>query len=1172
MRKTYGNTWWGKQWLRTLQNIDDANRLPRGRTYANTGRVSTIDVSDHQVFAKVQGRRPRPYAVSIQLEPFTEQEKNQLLDSLIKRPFLLTQLLSREIPQGLAQLCDQLGISLFPENWGDVEGECSCPDWAVPCKHLAAVLYLIANEIDNQPLLLFELRGLDLLGELAKRGQHEMVAPTEEIIVLEDLLLPEQPDYSFFEWSPAVLQGVDLSAVPNTLPSLLAVLSSNPPFYPLGDFTVMLERGLHATARGLRKSLRKSPQETSPLGADRVEHLEIVLDGELQLQQFVATDYYHEPIFQFFKLSQLVGWLDQLPLHLLENYSISLRGLVLTYHLAQRLCEKQALMPELIELSDGVYGLRWLPAYFNQQVWEITDLVNTLVYPGMLRVERAGTPAFLDDDEVFPTLLSLFTGFFVHLHRNLDYRQETHPVNQLFFVGRTQKFREREFRDYPATIGAWLAPLALGGGEHQLIIQITDDMESGFSLALIVRDERTDPAATLSLQQLLQEEAYEELQVPVLRDLAMTTKLFPQLAELIDDPNLEELRFAPDDFADILLRIIPVVEIVGVEILMPKALRKLLRPQASLSVDANADVVSRSGIISLDQMLQFKWQVALGEELVDLATFEQLLATYRGIIKINDQYVHFEEQEIKKLLDQLAAPPELKPMEAIHIALSEEYERTPISLSTKAKDLLHSLFGAQTIAPPASLLATLRPYQQRGFEWLYKNSRLGLGSIIADDMGLGKTLQVIATLLQLKSDGAFTEHRAIVIVPTTLLSNWEREIQKFAPSLTVVTYYGSQRKWNEQKHDYDVLLSTYGVVRSDIKKLSKHRWTAVILDEAQQIKNAAAAQTKATKKLQAPVRIAMSGTPVENRLSEYWSLFDFTNKGYLGSLTHFKKEIAKPIETTRDQHQLRWFRRITAPFILRRLKTDKKIINDLPEKVETDQFVRLSDAQAALYQSVVDSHLEKVEQSEGIERRGLILKLITALKQICNHPRQFLKKGSLKPEDSGKVQFLYSLLHQLLERGEKALIFTQYREMGELLGQLIEAEFGLQAPFLHGGVRRKERDRMVETFQQDRHTPLFLLSLKAGGTGLNLTAASQVIHFDLWWNPAVEAQATDRAFRIGQTKNVFVHRFITQNTFEEKINQLLQGKKELADLAVAQGEKWIGELSNHELRDLVQLD
>ena len=387
----------------------------------------------------------------------------------------------------------------------------------------------------------------------------------------------------------------------------------------------------------------------------------------------------------------------------------------------------------------------------------------------------------------------------------------------------------------------------------------------------------------------------------------------------------------------------------------------------------------------------------------------------------------------------------------------------------------------------------------------------------------------------------------------------------------MLTYHGLNRKFNYQ--DFDITITSYGMIRSDIENFQKIKWSAIIIDEAQNIKNPTTNQSKAIKKLKAPVKIAMSGTPVENRLSEYWSIFDFVNKGYLGSIKYFKKEFSTPIEKDGDKYKLDKFIKITSPFILRRLKTDKTIISDLPDKIENDRYVSLTKEQTAIYKNVVDSMLKNVESLEknDIKRAGLVFKLMTALKQICNHPSQFLKKEDFNAELSGKAIMLLDILQNIYENDEKVLIFTQYREMGEIIKIMIEEHFGREAQFLHGGISRKKRDQMVDDFQNKNHIKTFILSIKAGGTGLNLTKANHVIHYDLWWNPAVETQATDRAFRIGQDKNVMVYRLITKNTFEEKINEMLQDKKELADLTVSAGEKWIGNLSNNELTELINI-
>jgi SNF2 family DNA or RNA helicase len=377
-----------------------------------------------------------------------------------------------------------------------------------------------------------------------------------------------------------------------------------------------------------------------------------------------------------------------------------------------------------------------------------------------------------------------------------------------------------------------------------------------------------------------------------------------------------------------------------------------------------------------------------------------------------------------------------------------------------------------------------------------------------------------------------------------------------------------------KQFDADIMLTTYGILRSDFELLKKQRWQVMVIDEAQNIKNHDTSQAKAVKSVPANIRIAMSGTPVENRLTEFWSIMDFTNKGYLGSVKTFKEDYANPIQIFNDELIVSKFRKITAPFMMRRMKSDKTIISDLPDKIEQNQFALLTKQQAALYEKTMKAAMEEIEGIVSddpqmlFKRQGLVLQMILALKQICNHPTQFLKNGQFDASLSGKTELLFELLDSIIESGEKVLIFTQFAEMGGLLERFITERLGDRPMFYHGGCNIKQREEMVHRFQHNRADKVFLLSLKAAGTGLNLTAASHVIHYDLWWNPAVENQATDRAYRIGQKKNVMVHRMICKNTFEEKIDEMIQKKKHLADMTVATGENWIGKLSNKELREI----
>jgi SNF2 family DNA or RNA helicase len=617
---------------------------------------------------------------------------------------------------------------------------------------------------------------------------------------------------------------------------------------------------------------------------------------------------------------------------------------------------------------------------------------------------------------------------------------------------------------------------------------------------------------------------------------------------------------------------LPVVRLLGIRVLLPRALEQVWRPRLSISVSARQQQGSGLGLLNIRSLFAFDWRVAIGQEMLESKEFEGLVRTAHGLVRFRGQYVYLDPHEMERLQRQLSKPPDLSGADLLRTALAGEFEGAPIVMNDHVRALMRELGTVDELAIPTDLQAVLRPYQQRGYAWLYRNLRMGLGSVIADDMGLGKTLQVIAALDKLREEGALTQAKALVVVPTSLLTNWQKEIARFAPALRVGVFHGAKRELAQDDRP-DVLLTTYGIARSAQAALKALDWRVIVVDEAQNIKNPAAAQTRAIKALPAPAFIAMSGTPVENRLAEYWSIMDFANRGYLGTLTHFERAYARPIQTDRDQAVVRRFRQITAPFLMRRLKSDRSIIEDLPEKIELDQYCALTPSQTALYESVVREGLRAIQgESVAFKRQGLILQMILALKQVCNHPAQYLKHEQGDAAESGKVGRFFELLDDIHASHEKVLVFTQFREMGELLCAWLGQRYGRAPQFLHGGVTRKKRDEMVERFQHDRTERIFLLSLKAGGTGLNLTAASNVIHFDLWWNPAVEAQATDRAYRIGQHGNVQVHRLITEATFEERINDMIKGKRELAELAVGTGEQWIGNLSDQALQSLFALN
>lgn len=470
---------------------------------------------------------------------------------------------------------------------------------------------------------------------------------------------------------------------------------------------------------------------------------------------------------------------------------------------------------------------------------------------------------------------------------------------------------------------------------------------------------------------------------------------------------------------------------------------------------------------------------------------------------------------------------------------------------------------------PNSLTGELRPYQKIGYSWLVQNIKYNFGCILADDMGLGKTVQVLSAILHFKEINSFETEPSLIIVPPTLISNWENEIKKFTPELTYYIYHGSNRTFPFE--DYDIILTSYGIIRSDLDMFLDKEWFICVIDEAQNIKNPSTQQTKAIKSVPALNKIALTGTPIENKLTDYWSIFDFVNKGYLSSLDNFKANYVMRIERLEETKTLEKFKTITKPFVLRRLKTDDNIKDELPDKIINDIYCTLTNKQIKLYNAIMDGIFEDLEGKTGIERRGIILNIITGLKQACNHPAQFLRSDNPKIKESGKMELLITILENILDMDEKVIIFTQYAQMGGIIQKLVSKKLKTDVLFLHGSLTQTKRTEVISTFQENEDCKILVATLKTGGVGLNLTAAQNVIHYDLWWNPAIENQATDRVHRIGQKSDVMVYRFITKGTLEEVIDEMSKNKLNLAEKAISSDETFITEMSNEELKEKLSL-
>lgn len=628
----------------------------------------------------------------------------------------------------------------------------------------------------------------------------------------------------------------------------------------------------------------------------------------------------------------------------------------------------------------------------------------------------------------------------------------------------------------------------------------------------------------------------------------------------------------------------PILEQAGFGILAPPWWRSS-RTRVGLRMRArtNPSNGGTTTFIGLEGLCDINWEAVLGDDKIGLAELRDLARLKQPLVRFRGQWVELREGDIEAAIAAVGkkgdAPTQMSGGDVLRTALgivptSGELPVTGVDADGWLADLLAGAEDRRLDArpTPGGFVGQLRPYQERGLGWLGFLGDLGLGACLADDMGLGKTAQLLALLVDERSQ---SRGPTLVLCPMSLVGNWQREAARFTPEVSVYVHHGKDRltgnAFTRNARKMDLVLSTYGLCARDERLLATVSWKRLVLDEAQQIKNSAARTTRSVRAIPAENRIAMTGTPVENRLSELWSIMQFLNPGLLGSEKGFRERFAIPIEREGDDEAAEQLRRITGPFVLRRLKTDRTIIADLPDKLEMKEFCTLTREQASLYQAVVDDMLARIAESEGIERRGLVLATMMKLKQVCNHPAQFLADGSSLPGRSGKLTRLTEVLGEAVSEGDRALVFTQFTQMGDLLERHLQRHLSCDVLWLHGGVPKKARDAMVERFQNSDGPGVFLLSLKAGGTGLNLTAATHVVHFDRWWNPAVENQATDRAFRIGQSRNVQVRKFVCGGTLEERIDEMIERKRALAERIVGSGEGWITEMSTDQLREVVAL-
>ena len=1101
------------------------------------------------------GKTPLPLPLaSINFPPIDPTESKLLAQTISADPVLVDELMAYKITERLYNTIEQWRSFRLP-TLSDLRFQCSCPSRMRPCSHEIALLYSFADEVEADPLQMLRALGCDLYQNLAYYCDLRFPpSPFQGSIPYSWDLVERRPNTGVHAYGN--LQPLRLKEYYFDRKVVLNLLDDNAPFYPQGNFKAIYARTLQGVQRALDRvvSGKRNLVRAFPRG-----NACISVGPTTEMPATIGSTNWQTNIMGLLTMSH-----DRL-----HNCHPSVYVNYWALRAAIHLIQVGAVAPRITCDDNNNYWTLWMPATVVSEVARMMNDLEAMMEPNLLAYPTANKE---DRPLVVRHQAEWLVGCYVNtLIRCLTPKTREEDWSEFFFKDVSEHCIYNRNRLMPTQAEEWLRPLWIASSGALLpILKVEPDKEgSVFLLSFNAAYRHDKTPIPISLQELFFREPGSHNLYTLCAYLNSLKHLIPELPAYLEQQARTPICYNTERFLHLLQDVVPLMMLTEFRMLIPKPLLQLLRPRLTLRVRTR---VHEPGFLKLGDLLEFNWMVALGDKEITYAEFETLTQEHRQVLRFRDQYVILSPEEAQRLHDAVSKGSNLNEGQMLQVALAEDFDDTPTFLSDEARALLHSLADAPPVALPLGLQATLRPYQERGYAWLHRNMLLGFGSILADDMGLGKTLQTIALLLKLKEEGRLKEQHCLVVVPTSLLTNWSEEIARFAPSLTTAIYHGTNR--SPLQLQADVVLTTYGMVRSDGKSLAAKPWAVMVIDEAQNIKNYDAQQTRAICSIPATTHIALSGTPVENRLSEFWSLMNFCNKGYLGSLAQFNARYAKPIQERQDKEVAQRFRRITAPFMMRRMKTDKNIIADLPDKIETNEYVALTTDQTALYQATIETRLDAIraldtsDHQQDFQRKGLILQLILALKEICNHPTQYLKNEDYRPELSGKTERLLELLQSIADADEKVLIFTQFKAMGDLLSRFIEQRLGQRPLFYHGGCTIEQRNDMVQRFQNNPSDRFFVLSLKAAGTGLNLTAASHVIHYDLWWNPAVEAQATDRAYRIGQHKNVIVHRLIAHHTFEEKIDRLIQQKRHLADLTVASGESWIANLSNDELNDL----
>lgn len=1116
------------------------------------------------------------YEVKVTFRPMSSGDVQKFIEIIQRQPLLRNFLGLGNFNASVLQALETFGVNLIPQTQQEFAMKSNLK---IDKSLFYSVVSAIAEDLDKEPTLLFDLRAINQEEILKACNVKDVKAKIEHLegkktlpaIVLDKTnlddmfeLLPDNPD--FF---PRKNFKIELLSIYEKIDEEFEGLAFNESIAPIRNTNYYFFKNEKGVLKAFVSPSNNFSFFLKSKGSlyrykTEVKKIPVFVEGNLTWRQEAGIEVSIDVIFDYFlNLSKLSEE---------EIFTPSSKFLNYTSLLAKEMVKNLYFRPYVVEEGD-IFEIKYGFLNLNEKVQELID-AQRLLMPENFGFEDEN----LYGKEFATEFLDCFVNYVVY--KFIFIKSAAFKINPILnYLIKNQPFRSiKNDTNIAKSLKIWFDSIATRRYRYRPLIRIEEFSQSEFTVSIDIVDSKHPDVPIMNFSELFIEtdNKKEVIKKEISDQLYLAGNYFEPLNRYAFSEGKTPVILSMSDLLIVISQLSGILSKIDINILIPQTLKNIVVPKAVLRAHSKGNFDFQEmfknksvGTFTLDDMMDFSYEIAIGDENISKEEFLELAKSAQKLIMYKDKYILLNPDDVKNLIKKLNAADkiELNNVKLLHGALTKQLNGFEFDYDEAFEKAIKNIIEIEDINIPDGLTGTLRPYQVSGYKWLYSNCKKGFGSCIADDMGLGKTIQVLSLVLKLKEENNLKEP-VLCIVPTTLAGNWVKECQKFAPSIKTCIYHGFDR---ELDFSADIIITTYSILRMEIKDLLDHQWSMVVIDEAQNIKNPTTAQAAAVKALKTPHCIAMTGTPIENRLSELWSIFDFVNKGYLGNLNDFQKIYSNQIEKEKDIEAAQRLKRATSPFILRRLKTDKSIIDDLPDKMVLDDYCYLTKEQAALYEKTLENTMKSVQSSSGITRRGNILKLITALKQICNHPAHYTKSKNFKIEESGKMAHTIELLRNIFMNDEKALIFSQYKEMGEILCKVVKEEFNTDPIFFHGSLPRNKREEFIEDFQTNEDKKLMILSLKAGGTGLNLTAASNVIHYDLWWNPAVENQATDRTYRIGQDKNIMVHRLITMGTFEEKIDDMLKAKTELVDMSLFSGEQNITELSDKEIMEIFSL-